>query len=213
MREFFFVNRYPLWILSISLSMIALEVGWSHFVGTPPLFEPINFAQPTHLRKELHVFAGSSYWLDLTFLRKGRKYEDLTALFGGMETSGVTFPVTLRLQKKDEGQNLIDSQFYANGAQGWSNADVERVLATPKLEPGDYLLSLDMPAVPEWATENAHLELSINTKTSGSWKTGLGFWGGLASIFVFAPAVLIALILLVFRLVIRFLKTHRAEQA
>lgn len=213
MRKFLSANRYPAATLLISLTLIVLQLVWTHMMyGVPPLDEELNFSRPTHIEKHIYVFAENRYWLFLDFDSRGRSYDELEETFGDQfNHPGITFPVNILLQKSASGPSTIDQKIDAKGTQAISRSITRRMLGTEQLDSGLYKVQIDIPEVPELAAENANLKLRIDSKPKSTEDTNLNDEGAMVCVFVIAPMAFIAFTLLVIRMVAVLLRKHASR--
>lgn len=211
MRNFISTNRHLFWILSISLLLLALDVAADYFVTSEPrLDELLDFSRPTHLDRDVSIREGTRYWIRIEFSKTGLLLHDSDKTSSDGDTYSIAYVSSLSLQKTGESGQVVDEnperKIYFLGHRPQST-----LLARPDLEFGRYHLHLDLPAMPQLASEKAHLTLTPDPK--GPWSPQLGavHIGYAFLAFVVAPIDFIVLILLGVRGLAAILRLKQAR--
>jgi hypothetical protein len=193
-RNFISTNRYLFWILSISLLLLALDVAADHFFSAEPrLDEVLDFSRPTHLDKDLSIRKATRYWVRVEFSKHGRS-SNASGGAAGVD-SVISYPVTIGLQKSGADQKVVDEKSEMS-TYFFDLRPESSLLATPDLEFGRYHLQLDLPAVPQLASEKANLTLVPDPKGAPSPQMNAVIAGYAILALVVAPIDFIVLIFL-----------------
>jgi hypothetical protein len=197
-------------IVIVATAWIVIFPKWSNWVTEDPLDTPILLNPPGKVERAIDIRIPEKYEVSLIFERAGQPFEKLKTLIGAGGvckinepcSKGIPVPIKWSLSEVKSGINVAVGEVISQNSNGWSKFEVDRNVGFIKAKPGRYMFkAVIFQGVPELESIKSRLAIKARPKQTETWQLSLVWWGGVATIFIFWPLLIFAVLKTVWRMI------------